>query len=109
MEAKEIKSNTMAPIKPYPIPDSQEGHHPHYARMPKKVTQEDVEANKFSPGFSAKVGSWVAVNITPGKLVHLFSPVPFTTRKACQRACDIHNQFNGWDAEAVNQIIADCL
>jgi len=78
----------------YPIKDE---HRRHYVLYP------IVKGEKWRAG---------DVMLNPGGYRNPFdnpAKVEFDTEEECQKACDIHNSFHGWDENDVEEIICESM
>jgi hypothetical protein len=89
---KAIKSD--AGKKPYPLID---GHRKHYVQYPvQKLNGKWVGADVLLPS------GYISVEDNPIK-------GEFDTSEQCQKACDLHNSFNGWTQDEANSIISESM
>lgn len=77
----------------YPIVD---GHRSHYLHYPvQKINRKWVAADVLPDGF-------ISVENNPVK-------TEFDTKEECQKGCDIHNNFHGWDKETANNMVSQSM
>lgn len=76
-----------------------------YVRTPVQFYKDKLPEG-FQPIVDIPEGKWVAVDVVEGGYTHSLFPVPFDTFKECEKACDIHNRYWGWDKKQANDIEA---
>lgn len=66
--------------------------------------------NKLPDGFKMVVdipeGKWVPVDVKEDGYSHLIAPTAFDSFKECEKACDVHNRYWGWDRQQAIEIEA---
>lgn len=77
----------MSAINNYPIID---GHRQHYVHYP--IQDEN--------------GQWMPVRVERKGYSEIMFAGRHTDFKACQKACDIHNEYHGWSLSDVHEIIS---
>lgn len=83
-------NNTTGLFSSYPIVD---GHRKHYLHHPvQKRNGKWVAADVLSDGYRP-------VENNPLK-------IEFDTEGECQKGCDIHNNYHGWDKDTANQMVS---